>query len=55
MTIGELMDYIEENLQDGCLTKDSPVIFHDGWDDSCPVNELRNDGGQLILSEVSFN
>lgn len=51
MKISELLDYIQENLNDGCLTLDSEVYIRDGWGDVHPVEDVRNNANELILAE----
>lgn len=55
MQIKELLEYIQENLDNGCLTLQSEVVIRDSWGDDSPVEHLQNcdeyDGKELILSE----
>lgn len=50
ITIGELQQYIEENLSDGTFRKTDKVCLHDGCD-SIEVNAIFNDAHELTLAE----
>lgn len=51
MKISELLNYIQENLNDGCLTLDSEVCIRNDWGDVHPVEDVRNDANELLLAE----
>lgn len=51
MKIRDLMNYIQENLNDGCLTLDSEVCIRDDWGDIHSVEDVRNDANELVLAE----
>lgn len=50
MDIKELLEYIQENLDDDCLTMQSKVYILDEWGDTNPVINIKNDCNELTLS-----
>ena len=50
MTISELLNYIQENLNDGYLSLESEVFIRNSWGDIYPVKDIRNDVNDLLLS-----
>lgn len=48
VTVGNLRDYIQENLDDGTLTEDDVVYIGD--DDRSVVQALFNDAHELNIS-----
>lgn len=51
MKISELLNYIQESINDSCLSPDSEVYIRDSWGDLSEVLELKNDANQLILAD----
>ena len=51
MKISELLNSIQENLNDGCLSLHSEVCIRNDWGDAHPVGDVRNDANELLLSE----
>ena len=51
MKIRYLMNYIQENLNDGSLTLDSEVCIRDEWGDTHSVEDMRNYENELVLAE----
>ena len=51
MKISELLNYIQENLNDGCLSLDSEVCIRNDWGDVHPVEDVRNDANELLLAD----
>lgn len=52
MTVGELLEYIHENIEDGCLTEDSLVVLKT-FDGNIPADTLLNDCNELTIGELS--
>ena len=51
MTISELLNYIQENLNDGCLSLESEVYIRINWGDIHSVTDVRNDANELLLAD----
>lgn len=51
MTISELLNYIQENLNDGCLSLESEVYIRINWGDIHPVTDVRNDANEMLLAD----
>lgn len=56
MQIKKLLEYMQKNLDNGCLTLQSEVCIRNDWGDDRPVEYLQNydeyDGkDKLILSD----
>ena len=51
MKISELLDYIQENLNDGCLSLESEVCIFNNWGDVYPVIYVRNYENELLLAD----
>lgn len=51
MKVSELLNYIQENINDSCLSLDSEVFIRDSWGDLSFVTELKNDANQLVLAD----
>jgi hypothetical protein len=49
MKVKELMNYIEENLADGCLTEDSEIIIQDDDSMDLEITALYNNCKQLTI------
>lgn len=49
MTIKDLLEYINENIEDGCLTENSKVNINDGVD-VIEAYSLHNDCDELTIS-----
>ena len=52
MTISELLNYIQENLNDGCLSLESEVYIRINWGDIHPVTDVKNDANQIYENAV---
>ncbi|WP_155998325.1 hypothetical protein [Lachnoclostridium phytofermentans] len=52
MTVGELLEYIHENISDGCLTKDSIVVLKT-YEGDIPADSLFNDCNELTIGELN--
>ena len=51
MKISELLNYIQENLNDGCLSLESDVCICNSWGDVHTVIDVRNDENELLLAD----
>ena len=51
MKIRDLMNYIQENLNNGCLSLDSEVCIRNAWGDVHSVEDIRSYGKELVLAE----
>ena len=51
MKISELLDYIQENLNDGCLSLESEVCICNNWGDVDPVIYVRSYENELLLAD----
>ena len=51
MTISELLNYIQENLNDGYLSPDSEACIMNNWGDVYPVTYVRNYENELLLAD----
>lgn len=51
MKISELLNYIQKNLNDGCLSLDSEVCIRDDWGDVHSAEDVRIDEEGLLLAE----
>ena len=51
MKIRDLMNYIQENLNNGCLSLDSEVCIRNAWGDVHSVEDIRNDANELLLAD----
>lgn len=51
MKISELLNYIQESINDSCLSLDSEIYIRDGWGDLQDILLLKNDANKLILAD----
>ena len=51
MKVSELLNYIQESINDSCLSLDSEVLIRDSWGDLSAVIELKNDTNKLVLAD----
>lgn len=54
MPVKELLDYIQENLNNGRLTPESKVRIRDNWGDDYPINCIRAENNELILADFGI-
>ncbi len=54
LTVGELLDYINENIADGCLSREDEVVVEVDKYDIESVNSLLNDTHTLSISLVEY-
>ena len=52
--IKELLDYIQENLNNGHLTPESKVRIRDNRGDDYPINCMRDENNELILADFEI-
>lgn len=55
MKVSELLNYIQESINDSCLSLDSEVFIRDSWGELSDVIELKNDANQLTLADHEAN
>ena len=53
MTVGELLNYINENIKDGTLNESDPVRINDAGV-AFNIYGLFNDAHELLISETSY-
>ena len=51
MKISELLNYIQENLNDGYLSLESEVYIRINWGDVHLVTDVKNDENELLLAD----
>ena len=54
MQVKELLDYIQENLNNGRLTPESKVRIRDNWGNDYPANCMRDENNELILADFEM-
>ena len=54
MQVKELLDYIQEDLNNGRLTPESKVRIRDNWDNDYPINCIRDENNELILADFEI-
>ncbi len=54
MQVKELLDYIQENLNNGRLAPESKVRIRDNWGDDYPINCIRTENNELILADFGI-
>ena len=54
MQVKELLDYIQEDLNNGRLTPESKVRIRDNWGDDYPINCIRAENNELILADFGI-
>jgi hypothetical protein len=51
MKISKLLNYIKENLNNGCLTLDSEACIRNNWGDIYPIEDIRIGENELLLAD----